>query len=102
MTAPSPGQARRHKDDLCDLAAAREGITLEEIKAALLAERGLTVSAIWAMVRKLGLRHKKSRSGLRSRIAPTSPCAAGAGTYGSASWIKPPLCFPPKPARRPT
>ena len=51
-----------HEDYLRELTRTRVGITLEEIKAALIAERGLTVSisAIWEMLRKLGLSHKKS------------------------------------------
>ena len=68
-TAPAKVGAHRrakregHEDDLRDLAAARKGITLAEIKSALLTERRLaaSVSTIWAMLRKLGLRHKRTR-----------------------------------------
>lgn len=51
-----------HEDYLRDLTGTRKGITLEEIKADL-AARGVAVSksAIWTMLRKLGLSHKKSR-----------------------------------------
>ena len=51
-----------HEDDLRKLTATHKGITLDEIKADL-AERGVAVSksAIWTMLRKLGLSHKKSR-----------------------------------------
>ena len=50
------------EDDLRELTRTRKGITLEEIKAAL-ASRGIAVSksAIWTMLRQLGLSHKKSR-----------------------------------------
>ena len=51
-----------HEAYLRELTRSRVGITLEEIKAALIEEHGLTVSvsAIWEMLRKLGLSHKKS------------------------------------------
>jgi putative transposase len=48
---------------LQDLTAAKPGITLVEIKAAL-AERGIEgghISTIWSTLRRLGLSHKKSR-----------------------------------------
>ena len=50
------------EDYLRELTRTRKGITLEEIKAAL-AEHGIAVSksAIWTMLRQLGLSHKKSR-----------------------------------------
>lgn len=50
-----------HVDYLRALTETHKGITLAEI-AAKLAERGVTVSssAIWRMLRQLGLRHKKS------------------------------------------
>ena len=50
------------EDYLRELTRARKGITLEEIKADP-ASRGITVSktAIWTILRKLGLSHKKSR-----------------------------------------
>lgn len=49
-------------DYLRELTETRKGITLAEIQTQL-AERGVTVStsAIWKMLRRLGLRHKKSR-----------------------------------------
>ena len=52
-----------HEDYLRDLTRRRIGITLEEIKATLIEERGLrvSISAIWEMLGKLGLSHKKSR-----------------------------------------
>lgn len=51
-----------HEDYLHELTRTRKGITLAEIKADL-AARGIAVSksAIWTMLCKLGLSHKKSR-----------------------------------------
>ncbi len=51
----------RHAAVLRDLAAAKPGITLEEIKAAL-GERGIEaghVTTVWHTLRRLGLSHKK-------------------------------------------
>jgi transposase len=50
------------EDYIRALTAARKGITLEEIRADL-AEHGIAVSksAIWTMLRRLGLSHKKRR-----------------------------------------
>ena len=50
-----------HEEYLRELTRTRVGITLEEIKAALIAERGLTVSisAIWEMLHKLDLSSQK-------------------------------------------
>ena len=52
-----------HEDYLRELTRTRVGITLEETKTALIEERGLdvSISAIWEMLRKLGLSHKKRR-----------------------------------------
>ena len=93
-----------HEDYLRELTETRKGITLEEIKATLIAERGVTVSisAIWEMLHKLDLRHKKSRSGPRSKSAPTSPSVASAGKSGNASWPRLPSSSSTKRARRPT
>jgi transposase len=52
-----------HEALLARLTAAKPGITLAEIKAAL-AERGIDgghISTIWSTLRRLGLSHKKSR-----------------------------------------
>ena len=52
-----------HEALLRDLTAAKLGITLVEIKAAL-AERGIDgghISTIWSTLRRLDLSHKKSR-----------------------------------------
>lgn len=67
-TAPAKiGSYRRpllegQADYLRELTETQKGITLAEI-AAKLAGRGITVSpsAIWKMLRRLGLQHKKSR-----------------------------------------
>jgi transposase len=50
-----------HEDLLRQLTAARPGITLAELRAAL-AERGIVVGSlttIWTTLRRLGLSHKK-------------------------------------------
>ena len=93
-----------HKDWLHQLTRTRVGITLEEIKAVLIEERGIEVSitAIWRMLRKLGLSHKKSRSRRPSVSAPTSPRTAPAGMSGSASWTRPPSSSSTRRAPRPT
>src|SRR3712207_7951456 len=52
-----------HEDLLRNLTAAKPGITLAELRAAL-AERGIVVGSlttIWSTLRRLGLRHKKRR-----------------------------------------
>jgi len=50
-----------------------EDATLKELRAWLLAERGVAVSlgTIWTAIERLGLTLKKSASGRRSRTAPT-------------------------------
>jgi transposase len=52
-----------HEGLLRELTAAKPGITLAETQAAL-AERGIrsgSSTTIWSALRRLGLRHKKSR-----------------------------------------
>ena len=52
-----------HEDLLRELTAAKPGITLAEIQAAL-TERSIragSLTTIWATLRRLDLRHKKSR-----------------------------------------
>ena len=52
-----------HEELLRELTAAKPGITLLEIQAALV-ERGIragSLTTIWSTLRRLGLRHKKSR-----------------------------------------
>lgn len=78
-----------HADDLRAITSAQAGITLREIKAAL-AERGVAVKALSTiadMLHRLDLSHKKSRSGPRSRTAPTSLGTAAIGGFGSATWM---------------
>jgi putative transposase len=58
-----------HEDLLRSLVATKSGITLSEIQAELKA-RGIVVAALSTILltlRRLGLRHKKSRSGRPSR-----------------------------------
>jgi putative transposase len=52
-----------HESVLRELTAASKGITLVELRAAL-AERGIaagSLTTLWSTLRRLGLRHKKSR-----------------------------------------
>lgn len=68
--APAKAGGRRrkpllagHEGLLRELTAAKPGITLAEMQAAL-AERGIragSLTTIWSTLRRLGLRHKKSR-----------------------------------------
>jgi transposase len=67
--APTKAGGRRkpllagHEGLLRELTAAKPGITLAEVQAAL-AERGIragSLTTIWSTLRRLGLRHKKSR-----------------------------------------
>ena len=62
-----------HADLLRSLVAAKSGITLSEIQAELRAS-GIVVAALSTILlslRRLGLRHKKRRSGRPSRTGPT-------------------------------
>ena len=61
------------EDLLRELTGAKPGITLAEIGTVLLA-RGIgpvSLTTIWSTLRRLGLSHKKSRSGRRSRTGRT-------------------------------
>src|SRR6185437_10966340 len=60
-----------HGDLLRELTAARKGITLAEIRDALI-ERGIqpgSLTTIWWTLRRLGLTHKKSAARGRARTA---------------------------------
>jgi transposase len=60
-----------HEDLLRELAAARKGITLAEIRDTLVA-RGVepgSLTTIWSTLRRLGLTHKKSPAGCRAGSA---------------------------------
>jgi len=62
-----------HEGLLRELTSAKPGITLAEIRDAL-DERGVgpaSLTTVWATLRRLGLSHKKSRSGRPSRTGPT-------------------------------
>ena len=76
------------EDLLRELTGSKPGITLAEIGTALLA-RGIgpvSLTTIWSTLRRLGLSHKKRRSGRQSKIALTSPLTGRAGASGSATW----------------
>ena len=60
-----------HEDLLRELTVARKGITLAEIRDALVA-RGIepgSLATIWSTLRRLGLTHKKSPAGRRAGSA---------------------------------
>jgi len=62
-----------HEGLLRELTSAKPGTTLAEIRDALNG-RGVgpvSLTTIWATLRRLGLSHKKSRSGRPSRTGPT-------------------------------
>jgi transposase len=76
-----------HAELLRQLTAAKPGITLAELRAAL-AERGIVVGSlttIWTTLRRLDLRHKKRRSRPANRTGRTSPPDASAGGSGSVT-----------------
>ena len=52
-----------HEATIRELVAANGSITLAELRAAIIARGGPAVSlwAVWSMLQRLGLRHKKSR-----------------------------------------
>jgi transposase len=91
----APGRIGGHRKPLLagqegflrELTTGRKGITLAEIRDALV-QRGVgevSLTTIWSTLRRLGLRHKKSRSGPRSRTARMSRSAAASGGSGSAA-----------------
>ena len=61
--------------------ALRPDVTLNELRAWLLATHGLSASLglMHQTLARLGLTRKKSRAGRRSRIGPTSPSGASSG-----------------------
>jgi len=68
--APSKPLLAGHEDLLRDLTGTRNGITLAEIRDALI-ERGIqsgSLTTIWETLRRLGLTHKKSAA--RGRVGP--------------------------------
>ena len=92
-----------HADDLRAITSAKAGITLREIQAKL-AERGIEVKALSTiadMLHRLGLSHKKSRSGRPSRTGRTSPTTAATGGSGSATWMPSALSSSTRRARPP-
>ena len=66
--------------------ALRPDVTLNELRAWLLATHGLSASLglMHQTLARLGLTRKKSRAGRRSRIGPTSPSGASSGGPGKA------------------
>jgi transposase len=66
--------------------ALRPDVTLDELRAWLLATHGVTASLglMHQTLARLGLTLKKSRGGRRSRTGPTSPSGASFGGPGKA------------------
>ena len=64
--------------------AARPDVTLEELRAWLLAHHQVTASLglMHKTLARLGLTLKKSRAGRKSRTGPTSPCCVPLGGPG--------------------
>jgi transposase len=76
-----------HEDLLRQLTATKPGITLAELRTTL-TEHGISVGSlttIWSTLHRLGLRHKKRRSGPASRLARTSSPGASAGASTSTT-----------------
>ena len=89
-----------HEALLRELTAAKPGITLAEIRDALV-ERGIepgSLTTIWSTLRRLGLRHKKRRCGRPNRTGPASWRSVGAG---GATWTPPRSCSWTRPAPTP-
>jgi transposase len=92
------------EDLLRELTTTRPGITLAEIRDALI-ERGLepgSLTTIWSTLRRLGLSHKKSRCERPSRSGRMSPITAADGGSGSASWTQPCSSSSTRPVPPPT
>lgn len=66
--------------------ASRPDVTLEELRAWLLATHGISASLglMHKTLARLGLTLKKSRAGRRSRTGPTSPKSAPRGGLGKS------------------
>ena len=76
----------RIEDLWCLMVARRPDVTLEELRAWLLATHGVTASLglMHQTLARLGLTRNKSRGGPRSRTGPTSPSCAPSGGPGKA------------------
>ncbi len=71
MGGPRKPLLADHEDLLCELTATRKGITLAEIRDALI-ERGIppgSLTTIWSTLRRLGLTHKKGAARGRAGAA---------------------------------
>ena len=74
-----------HHDAIAGEVAQRADVTLNELRAWLLATHGVSASLglMHRTIARLGLTLKKSRSGRRSRTGPTSPRGEPNGAPGS-------------------
>ena len=75
------GRTEAQADFILERIALKRDITLKELQAELLAERGVRVSigALWRFFHRRQITLKKRRSMLLSRIAPTSRLAGSNG-----------------------
>jgi len=92
-----------HEDLLRELTATRKGITLAEIRDALI-ERGIqpgSLTTIWWTLRRLGLTHKKKRCTRPSKSGRTSLNTAGSGGSGSVIWMQLHWCSSMRPGPAP-
>jgi transposase len=88
-TRRKPYALAGHEDLVRALVAAQPDMTLDELRAALMAQ-GVAVgrSSVNRYLQSLGLTLKKSRSGLPSRNGPTSPRAGKPGLRARRSSIR--------------
>jgi len=83
--------------------ARKADITLIELQAWLADDHAVKVSigALWARVRRLGLTLKKSRNAPQNRTAPTLRRRASNGGRGKANGERTIWCLSTRPAHRP-
>ena len=99
---PKPKLAA-HDEALRAKVAQKADVTLIELQAWLADDCALKVSigALWARLRHLGLTLKKNRSAPRSRTAPTLRRLASTGGRNRANGGRTIWCLSTKPAHRP-
>ena len=85
----APKLAGRHEAIRAEVAR-RPDATLEELRAWLLREHGVSASMglMWNTLARLGLTLKKSRAGRPSRIGRTWSRSARPGVPGRAAWTR--------------
>lgn len=98
-----PPRLAGHEQALGARVAATPDATLDELQAWLATEQAASVgrTALWKGLARLGLTLKKSTSGPRNRIAPTSPRLGRTGPQRSPRWTRPALCSSTRPGQQP-